>query len=47
MCQCVIAKLVVSHFPKDSDIRKQWVFVVKRVGPYQRKTKRGSQALSL
>ena len=31
MCQCVIAKLVVSRFPKDHDIRKQWVFVVKRV----------------
>ena len=31
MCQCVIAKLVVSRFPKDRDIRKQWVFVVKRV----------------
>ena len=23
MCQCVIAKLVVSRFPKDRDIRKQ------------------------
>ena len=31
MCQCVIAKLVVSRFPKDIDMRKQWVFVVKRV----------------
>ena len=41
MCQCVIAKLVVSRFPKDRDIRKQWVLVVKR------KTKRGSQALRL
>ena len=41
ICQCVIAKLVVSRFPKDRNIRKQWVFVVKR------KTKRGSQALSL
>ena len=41
MCQCVIAKLVVSRFPKDRDIRKQWMFVVKR------KTKHGSQALSL
>ena len=30
MC-CVIAKLVVSRFPRDRDIRKQWVFVVKRV----------------
>ena len=39
MCQCVIAKLVVSRFPKDRDIRKKWVPVVKR------KTKRGSQAL--
>ena len=26
MCQCMIAKLVVSRFPKDRDIRKQWVF---------------------
>ena len=43
-CQCVIAKLVVSRFPKDRDIggvRKEWMFVVKW------KTKRGSQALSL
>ena len=33
MCQYVIAKLVVSRFPKDRDIRKPWVFVVilKRV----------------
>ena len=31
MCRCVIAKLVVSRFPKDHDIQKQWVFVVKRV----------------
>ena len=31
MCLCVIAKLVVSHFPKDRHIRKQCVFVVKRV----------------
>ena len=31
ICQCVIAKFVVSRFPKDRDIRKQWVFVVKRV----------------
>ena len=30
MCQCVIAKLVVSRFPKDRYIRKEWVFVVKR-----------------
>ena len=30
MCQWVIANLVVSRFPKDRDIRKQWVFVVKR-----------------
>ena len=31
MCHYVIANLVVSRFPKDRDIRKQWVFVVKRV----------------
>ena len=31
MCLCVRAKLVVSHFPKVNDIRKQWMFVVKRV----------------
>ena len=31
MCQCVIAKLLVSRFPTDRDIRKEWVFVVKRV----------------
>ena len=31
MCHCMIAKLVVSRFPKDRDIRKQWVFDVKRV----------------
>ena len=37
----MIAKLVVSRFPKERDTRKQWVFVVKR------KTKLGSQALSL
>ena len=30
MCNFVIAKLVVSRFPKDHDIQKQWVFVVKR-----------------
>ena len=28
MCNCVIANLVVSRFPKDRDIGKQWVFVV-------------------
>ena len=31
MCQCMIAKLVVSRFSKDRDVRKQWVFVVKLV----------------
>ena len=41
MCHCMIANLVVSRFPKDCDIRKQWVFVVKRV------TKHGSQALMI
>ena len=29
MCQCVIAKLVVSRFPKDRDI--QMLFIVKQV----------------
>ena len=31
MCQCVIAKLAVSRFPNVCDIRKPWLFVVKRV----------------
>ena len=31
MCNCVIANLVVSRFPKERDIRKQWVFVVERI----------------
>ena len=31
MCHCVIANLVVSRFPNYRDIRRQWVFVVKRV----------------
>ena len=41
MCQCVIAKVVVSRVPTDLDIRKQCAFVVKR------KTNRESQTLSL
>ena len=31
MCHCAIANFVVSRFPKESDTRKQWGFVVKRV----------------
>ena len=30
MCHRVIANSVVSRFHKDRDIRKQWMFVVKR-----------------
>ena len=31
MCHYMIANLVASRLPKDHDIRKHWVFVVKRV----------------
>ena len=31
MCQCGRARLVVLRFPKVSGIRRQWMFVVKRV----------------
>ena len=42
LCHCVIAKLVISLFPKVDDFQKQWVSVVRRL---KRKTKHGSQAL--
>ena len=38
-CHSVIAKLVISRFPKVGDLQKQWVSVVRR------KTKHGFQAL--
>ena len=41
-CHSVIAKLVISRFPKVGDLQKQWVSVVRRL---KRKTKHGSQAL--
>ena len=42
MCHCVITKLVISRFPKVSDLQKQRVSVMNRL---QRKTKHRSQAL--
>ena len=42
LCHYVIAKLVISRFPKVGDLQKQWVSVVNRL---KRKTKHGSQVL--
>ena len=47
MCQCLIAKLVVSRFSKDRDVRKQWVFVVKRVSTDNSAWIPGDRRLSL